>query len=331
MMKKKYGLHGVHLCIEYSSPEILAEFESILRPYAINATEKDAFLFSIAFGPPPQKDSPPAGLRCLWKGILPDGLLVEYYFSHDAQQRVTHLPGHAKIETDLARRQVRITLDPNSANLLLCGCLIPPLIDLAELGGWQLLHAATFRSPTDPHRAIVLAGPSGCGKSTTSLALALSGLKLMGDDISFLSAGETAPLKIWGLAMNPKAHHSAWKLLPALNGLPRYPAVSSEEYRVSLPPACLAGPEAVEPETLLLLQPPNPSAHRLEAISTVEAIGLLARDNVRAGEPIFRDRADRTFRALARLVRDSRKFKLSVGPDPASLLDYLQAHGGPNA
>jgi len=83
--------------------------------------------------------------------------------------------------------------------------------------------------------------------------------------------------------------------------------------------------ELYEPEAFFFLRRRNEEAHRVSPLTSLEAIGLLARENLRPLDRRGEGAAGDAFRVTVRLAERCRCFAVSAGPTIAGLAAALQA------
>ncbi|NQU75202.1 MAG: hypothetical protein HQ546_02670, partial [Planctomycetes bacterium] len=258
-----------------------------------------------------------SGMSLSWQGLLPAGFEARHYRA--GASLLILLPGRACARLAPSRRRIDITVVAGMEDCLNQGAITPMLCELLAQAGHHVVHAAVLaETATDQTKAVMLVGKSGTGKTTAALALARAGLPLLTDDAAFIRRGTpSVGLSIWGLPRPCKVHRRTLGLLAWLADLPlRKALASTEEFLIDLERLPGANPkQTTRPGILLFLQPRNDHAHAAQPVDALAAIAELARQNVRAASGLATARARESFAALAQLVRASRCYRLSVGPE----------------
>ncbi len=321
--RRDYDLHGQRLSVVGSAGAPVSFLDAIL---AVHSTSQDAAHWRIdlditATLPRPPRRAP------RWEGILPEGLTARLAEAPDRE--VLQAPDNYRIELDAARRTARITVLPGSAAWLSATPAFWLLGRVLESADRHLLHAATLTRPARGD-AVLLFAPSGTGKTTTGLALARNGYRLLGDDAAVVDPSADGPL-VWSLPRAIRLHRQTVTLLPWLEAFltrgnsGKVTGGGGEEDSVVLPFSALNENLAMACSGrfrcggILVLEPPNPTAHRVAPLERSEALLRIMLDNVRLPPRGLDGRGERRFDALAGLVRAAPAIALSVGPDPGSL------------
>lgn len=313
---RSYDVHGLSLRVEAETTALLDLVESVLSPLRVSAGRQDASVF-LSCGPLPAGDTD-GELRCTGRGTLPDGIGIACYVGADIRQ--TELLGLACVRLNTATLAARITVGPSAEWCVARGCIVPLLCQMLARRGQHVVHAACLAMDG---RAVLLSGASGRGKTTTSLALAHSGMKLMGDDCCF-ARDDGDGLRVWGLLLDCKVHPNTLAMLPWLGELPRYPSPTSDEFIVDAREAVgVSQPLCLPPAAVLLLEPRNGHAHRLTPLGRIDALKRLLGENVRAPEAGSYESAGSAVRTLTRLASVAGVYHLSVGPNLETLGDFL--------
>jgi len=236
-----------------------------------------------------------------------------------------HFDGLADARVDVAGRRADIRVVSGEEACLYTCFIVPILCEFLHRVDQHVIHAASLAAgPDGDRRAVLLAGESGTGKTTAALVLAQAGMQLMADDASFIGPAADGTTVVWGLPRACKVHEQTLAMLPWLADLPRTPALTEDEVLIELDHLPGGGSSAeARPGLIFLLQPRNDNEHRLTPADRLEAITELSRQNLRSAGPEGIKRAAGSFAALGELVRGSRAFRLSIGPDLASLPDRI--------
>ncbi len=323
-----YDVHGLAVNVEAEAPLLLEGIESVLRPFAVAANGRDAYLLRVRYGAAPTEERTPPGLQRTWRGRHPNGIELICYVGEGTQQ--TDLMGLGCVRVNFTARQVDITVAEHATGCLPRGFLAPVLCSLLGRIGQHIVHAASVLTEVNSQpRALLLAGASGSGKTTTCLILAQAGMKLMADDASFVfrnSSSDVEPPKVWGLLLDCKVHDKTLKLLPWLEPFDRRPAPTPEEHFVSISQHIdVAQPTVALPAAVFCLEPPNDRRHEIQDMPKLEALSRMACETVRGGDDDSRIVAVEAFRTLTDLVSRCPTYRLSVGPDRETLAHHLVA------
>ncbi|MEO8494058.1 MAG: hypothetical protein ABI614_03240, partial [Planctomycetota bacterium] len=270
----------------------------------------------------------PLGLHEIWSGTVPPNLSAVNYVG--SSLRRMELLDHGRIDIDLRTREAMITLDPGTKASTVGYFLMPLLCEGLIQAGHSPIHAASLAvSCGGETRSVLIVAKSGTGKSTTALALANAGWQLMGDDLTLLSHDEEQ-LTTWGFPRMCHVRRPTLALLPWLNELPLAP--TSLEGTFDLPLEALGGracaPQPLEPALIVVLDRPNPVAHRLESLDRATALASLAEENVQPIEGCGDANAQTAFARFAALVQQTPAVRLSVGPQLDSLADFVRDQTG---
>jgi len=317
---QSYDIYGMPVNLETERGPLAQRADETLGPFALDRpqSQRDAVLIRLAYGVP---EDPPAGLRLYCRGELADGVRLDYYCGESA--RYIRLVGCAGTHIDLATGKARITVTPGAEWGLELGGIVPALCAFLAQRDKHALHAACLTPEgANDAGAILLAGPSGSGKSTTALALAHEGMKLLTDDACFVGTVEGGAPAIWPLPRRCKVHEKTLELLPWLKRLPMHRAHTEKEWVLD-PASPVESPRRARPELIVFLEPRNNSGHLVAPLDGIEALTRLTRENVRAFETDGEGAAGRAFAAMARLVRHSRTYRVSIGPRLENLRDAL--------
>jgi hypothetical protein len=193
-------------------------------------------------------------------------------------------------------------------------------------GGQCVVHAACLELPGRfGSQGVLLAAPSHTGKTTTALALAHSGWRLLGDDITYVRPPAHGS-RIWGF---PRACHVRSGTLKMLPWLAEYSLSPPDELGVrQLPLDELGGGGAaspwLDPALVVVLDRPNPRETRVEPLDRAGALSLLAAESLSAIPGVCDLDAGRDFVTLGRLVCATTLCRMSVGPNPLDAAEKLE-------
>ncbi|MGO9018809.1 MAG: hypothetical protein ACLQVJ_10720 [Syntrophobacteraceae bacterium] len=181
-------------------------------------------------------------IRVLWDGELPEGIHATY--CGDETRRWIKLHGLSLACFDLASCRAEISFKPGAEWCLISGNIIPILAEFLRQADHHLIHAATLLMNAHSDRAVVISGACGTGKTTTALALANSGMRIVSDDISFVTGVgiSQGPPRIWGLLPRLKVCRPSLELLPWIKDLGP-PGIESA-HEVYFRPEVVRGTEA---------------------------------------------------------------------------------------
>jgi hypothetical protein len=266
----------------------------------------------------------------VWRGTV-DG--VEYAVSRRGGRRRIELPGRAVLDCDLDRGWAQIAAPAAADDAAKWFLLLRLVCDSLARGGHSFIHAACLALPRrGGWQGVVLSAPSNTGKTTTALALANSGWRLLGDDVTYVRPPHQGSA-VWGF---PRACHvrpGTRAMLPWINDLTL--GVQQPDGVRALPLAQLGkrawvGAPWLEPALIVLLTPPNRRGTQVVEIDRAEALSRLGGESIDAAPDAFNDDAARDFVTLGRLVCAAPACRLSVGPrvdDVASKLErFLDSH-----
>lgn len=255
----------------------------------------------------------------IWQGTL-DGMQFAVY-RRGARRRI-EVPHRAILDFDLERGWAHLAVLQAEDATAKWFLLLRLVCDGLTRSGHSFLHAACLAMPHgDQWRGVVLSAPSNTGKTTTALALANSGWRLLGDDITYVRPPHMGS-RVWGFPRSCHVRPGAYERLPWLRGVETSPP---DDLGVRKLPLANLGPLGwvdapwLEPALVIILAPPNTSATRVEAIDRATALNQLSGESINAVPGVCDDDAARDFVTLGRLVCSAPGCRLSVGPDPSDV------------
>ncbi len=218
MFSASYNIHGLSLLVEAMAMDVIREVDTLLCPFSETLRKRPDCLISISAAYSAKHEFLPPG-RLLWDGKLPEGIHATY--RGDETRRCIELHGLSFACFDLSACHAEISFKPGAEWCLLSGNILPILAEFLRQVDYHMVHAATLLVNSSSDRAIVISGAGGTGKTTTALALANSGMKLVGDDISFITgvANSRSSPEIWGLLPRLKLCRPSLELLPWIKDL----------------------------------------------------------------------------------------------------------------
>jgi hypothetical protein len=318
-LERRYNLHGLDLIVETCSLHLCECAEQLLESFSVPGGQR-ACRVRLCYGTNDERFLEAAGLRRCWQDHLPGGVLASGWANENLRGLYLHEMGLMTL--DLGSRTAELVVWPHHESCMNLGLLIPAICDFLALQEQYACHAACFKMTDEQARCVLLFGASGAGKTTTALALHGGGLRLLADDCTILQASEQGrgELRVWGFPRPCKVHRRTFELLDWLRQVVPEPRFVGQE---SVVPFAQLAPIDVDatakPALVLFLQERNPHEHRLEPLTTLQAVSELARRTVRApgGEGVIQ--AAGAFAAVASLASTTPAMRLSVGPDLASL------------
>ncbi len=318
---RHFDIHGLCLEVRAEDGPLALPFDTLLGRYASQRRGPACFDVAIRYG---GDVSPGLAERfsLYSRGVMPDGLVIAHYIRGTDDRQIV-IEGRARTTIDLAARKVLLEIVKGQERRPLHGCLIPVLVEIGTVAGHNVIHSACLASGgPDGLRAVLATGASGAGKTTATLALARAGMEFLADDTTFVTEAEGRPA-VWGLRLPCKVRPRTLELLPWLMALPRRPATVKGEWIIDT--AALWPPRKLiaEPRAILFIDQWNERGHVLTSIDKVDAVALLTNAGVRAADPRGEGPAGRAFRTFARLVARCDTYRLSAGPDLASLVDAV--------
>ncbi|MBM3860521.1 MAG: hypothetical protein FJ395_12840 [Verrucomicrobia bacterium] len=323
MVKRHYDVHGVRLDVAAENSVLADSLEGVLHPFLLPSNNGGADRLLIRYGTPPGDDEL-QGMKLLWRGEFPVGVPMEWYA--EGRTRSIRLPGNVWARLDLPRRVCDIVVQPGAEWCLRTGCVSQVLCELLGEADHHVLHSACLAAGRDgQRRAVLLAGVSGAGKTTTALALAHAGLPLLTDDAAFLVRRDGA-VRVWGLPRPCKVHRQTMAMMDWLKNIESRPTSDGQEFVMPLNRLSTADPRwELAPGLVVLIEPRNDTAHRLQEMNKVDALTELTRQNVHAMGGHAVERAGQSFQTIGALITASRVLRLSVGPGLDTLCDLLLA------
>ncbi len=267
----------------------------------------------------------------VWHGFAEE---VELAISRRGARRRIELPGRAVLDFDIDAGWAQLAV-PGTANDAAKWFLLLRLVcDSLTRGGHSFVHAACLAVPRHGEwQGVVLSAPSNTGKTTTALALANSGWRLLGDDVTYVRPPHQGS-SVWGF---PRACHvrpGSYAMLPWLEELECSPPGAEGVRKLTLEKlehrGWVDGPW-LRPALVVILEKPNRRTTRVEPIDRVDALSCLGGESINAAPEPCNEDAARDFVTMGRLVCAAPACRLSVGPDvtdvAAKLGQFMAAHG----
>lgn len=320
-------MYGLGLSVTTDSESVVRAVDSVLAPFLVASVEpaKTCQVVISSRGVSKEAVYHPVGMRRFWSGTLLDGSKMVHWTGEGVHQ--LDVLGLASTFIDIPSRRATITVCEGGHWCIEGGLLLLVLSEFLRTVGHHVIHAASLAyNKSGENNGILIAGKGGKGKTTTALALCGAGMRLLADDLSFVTNNPANGLVVWGLQKACKVHHKTLKMLKWLQDLPQRPAISPDEVLVDVSErfGC-ARPMKVVPKVIIFLDDRNMKEHRINPLDKVDAIKLLAGENVRAFDSNARGAIGETFRVLGLLVGRCDCYLLSAGPDVAGLYEIFTA------
>lgn len=323
LLPRSYNIHGLSLLVEATAREAILEVDTLLSPFSSDLGQGPNCFISIRPDYSEEHEFLPSG-RVLWDGELPEGIHATY--CGDETLRCINLQGVSLACFDLASCCAEISFKPGAEWCLISGNILPILAEFLRKVDHHMIHAVTLLMNVHRDRAVVISGTGGTGKTTTALALANSGMKLVSDDISFITGVEISQgsPRIWGVLPRLKVCRPCLELLPWIKGLgPPSIEGSHEVYFNSAVVRATGARSSLRPGAIIFLGERNAEDHQIEPLSQIAALGLLARENLSAIDRRGNGPSGKSFKALAKLVGSCKCFMLSASPRLETLYGSL--------
>lgn len=329
-----YDVYGLSLSVTTDSKSVIRIVDSVLAPFSAASGEAaKTCKVVINRGEVSKEAACPAGMRQFWSGTLLDGSKMVHWTGEGVHK--LEVLGLASTFIDIPSRRAIITIREGGQWCIDGGLLLLVLSEFLRTVGHHVVHAASLSynnglghplRENGENNGILIAGGGGKGKTTTALALCGAGMRLLADDLSFVTNDPANGLVVWGLQKACKVHHKTLKMLKWLQDLPQKPAIGSDEVLVDVSKhfGCTR-PIKVVPKVIIFLDDRNMKEHRINPLNKVDAIKLLAGENVRAFDSNARGAIGETFRMLGLLVGRCDCYLLSAGPDVAGLYGIFSA------
>jgi hypothetical protein len=319
-------VYGLGLSVTTDSESVVRVVDSVLAPFSVASVEPAKTCKVVINGGKVSKEvACPAGMRKFWSGTLLDGSKMVHWTGKGIHQ--LDVLGLASTFIDIPSQRARITVCGGGQWCIDGGLLLLVLSEFLRDIGHYVIHAASLVcNKNGGNKGILIAGGGGKGKTTTALALGGAGMKLLADDLSFVTDDPANGLVVWGLQKACKVHHKTLKMLKWLQDLPQRPAIRPDEVLVDVSKhfGCTR-PIKVVPKVIIFLNDRNMKEHHINPLDKVDAIKILAGENVRAFDSNARGAIGETFRMLGALVRYCDCYSLSAGPDVAGLYEIVTA------
>jgi hypothetical protein len=261
-----YALCGVRLRV-VAPPDLLSAIDARLQYLSHTPSSVADLSFTFAAS---TIDRPPGCLRPVY-----DPLEGEVLYSDDADALYFSFRNriHAACQPDRGELRVSIQRPEPEDDWLLSHALITlPLVEMLKRRGLYSVHAAGV---SRAGRTLLLPGTSGSGKSTLAIALGLSGLEFLGDDMLFLSRSD-AGLRVHAFPDEVDVTETTIGFFPELHDLARQAARRGWPKRTFRPEAFFRMPVAGVDTTPVALVFPRIAAgavrSRLEPLSAEDAL-----------------------------------------------------------
>ena len=320
-----------------NQPYFRCEFTLFGRPVVVTSNEEKT-LEAVALARPqysiaPSTQHPPLSLHLVVRGPqpetdpLPPHLLAHAQYSGFADWLMIQLGQWASCFMDLAQGKAVAIISPVLAEQppLLCQTLINTIFTNWLIhAGFAMLHCTGL---IQGDRVLLLLAPHNSGKSTTALRLVLSGYTLLSDSQIYLSPDQPE-LELLGFPVGKaKLRQDMMPLFPALHPYLQTERVRDEvKYSVDLRrynPAMVCE-TAVRPRHLdfCLLTRHRQSQTTLTPATYDEVMAAIMDNN-----SIFYDAAavwHNNLRLIDHCVRQSHGYHLTIGTDPAHIVDTIK-------
>jgi len=316
-----YDVYGLSLSVTTDTQSFLRAADSVLAPFSVTSG-KSTGMWNVVItgGGLANEVSCPADMRQFWSGTLYDGSQIVHWTGEGVHR--LDISGSASTFIDIASRRALITVREGKEWCIIDGgLLLSVLSEFLRAVGHHIVHAASLVCiKNGKNEGILIAGGGGKGKTTTALALCGGGMKLLADDLTFVTKDPENGLVMWGLQKVCKVHDKTLEMLTWLHALPQRPAIRADEVFVDVSgPFGCSHPIQVEPKIIIFLDDRNMKEHHINPLNKVDAIKKLAGENVRAFDSNARGAIGETFRVFGLLVGHCDCYLLSAGPNVASL------------
>lgn len=177
--------------------------------------------------------------------------------------------------------------------------------------GFEPCHAAAITSPWDDRQGALIIGNSGCGKTTLSLGSAISGCRLLGDDIIMLRQEDSA-VTAYAISQEVSVRPGSIDLLPALSFLRDYPA-DARDKRYCAIEQIRSGATRMHTPIRLLIFPTftNATSSTITPMSKAATLQALIGYCASKGRRSLQTQ-DRLFSLLATLAEQARAYQIAV-------------------
>lgn len=322
VLSRSYNLHGLSLVVEARAMEVVREVDALLHSFAGQA-KRSSYLICIEADYLEKREFRSTA-PVLWDGELPQDIHATY--RGDKTRRELELHGLSLARFDLASRRAQISIKPGAERSLVSGGFIPVLVEFLRQVDHHMIHAATLLIHGAEDRGLLISGASGAGKTTASLALVNSGMRLLSDDISFVTGigSDAGSPRIWGLLPRLKVCRPSMELLPWIKSIAPPKKEGSRE--VYFEPATLRRTEAyspVRPDSIVFLEERNAKEHRIWPLDRFSALSRLAKENISVIDRRGEGPSGKGLKAFASLVGSCKCFSLSASPRLETLYESL--------
>lgn len=273
----------------------------------------------------------PESAQLVFEGLVVAGGTLACRLYLAGPREILVVEGQTAIDTDPTQRTTTIRALPDCAPGVAATVAIVAIDAALAASGQYLLHGAGLQLRQDG-RAILMFGQSGAGKTTAALALALSGYRLMSDDVLVLkpaAPGRTA-CAVWSLPRPLKVHRLTAELLPALE--PIMHNAWDEAGEQVMTRAVLADVGAVAQfedraiAAVLVMGSRTDGPHQIVRVSKAEALLHLAQDNIGISKLGVPARNVARMEAIAAMLAQTPAFTLRVGVPLSGLGPAIEAH-----
>jgi hypothetical protein len=318
---RSYNLNGLTVSVIASDEALCTCLDSFLGPLATDGEIASHWEVRISFTEAlPNMQSG----QLVWEGDLPERL--PSVLRRDGMNRNLLIRDHLALYANQYQKRIDVMVRRGSENVLRGSASSNIVAEIIHGNGQFLIHAACLlQAETD--EALLIFAPSGRGKTTTSLALARSGWRLIGDDATILGINRNEPI-VWALPRALNIRRRTEELLPWLANATK-PWNGKDEQSLPLssimPFISHAAPAPRRCRAIVLLDAPNGSAHKLTRLDRSEALLRILADNLGIAPDGMDDQDKSRLDSLVLLAKHTTVLGLSVGPDIDTLSSRLEA------